>query len=719
MRRTTDRPRSRRAALLGALVGLATLLSLLVVAPSSAVDGAGENDLYLVTLRGPGTAGSVGFLTGTVRAARMQVEQDVVLDAVDAPAPLYRWTTALNGFAVTLDDDQVAALESDPTVATVERNEVRPLAGSATDLAPLLAKRLDDDRPRSGGAGTVIGIIDTGLAPESPLFAQVRHQRRADSFDGTCPEGQGWSSSECNGKLIGARWYVRGFGVDRLRATSTLSPRDTDGHGTQMASIAAGNAAVPVQVGGERLGLLGGLAPEAQLAVYKACWGAPDPDDDGCATADLVTAIDDATHDGVDVLNLSVGGPGRIDTVERALLGATEAGVVVVAAAGNGGSGSFSAHPSPWVTTVGGTTGDVRRGLVQLPRDLRSDATGDLSGAMLSRRTVGPARVVLGSDAAVDENRVDDARVCAPGSLDAASVADAIVVCERGRVGRTDKSRTVALADGAGMVLVNQRRGSVDFDVHSVPTIHLNVETGAQLTSWIEAHPEARLTLRSQGLVRRPARVAALTPSGDLRGGVLKPDLLAPATNVLGAVPDAIGTDDWAFVSGTSAASAYTAGVAAALLSRDRTPAEVRSALATTAKPVDGATALRTGAGRVRADAVDSPGLAYLVEPGDYRNWLTGARTDLNTASAMLTDDTMTFTRTVTNVGKRRLYFSSSARGFRSEVSVTPAALRLGPGESATYTFTVERRSPELDDGYVVWRGARGTKTRLPVVIGR
>ena len=182
MRRTTDRPRSRRAALLGALAGLATLLSLLVVAPSSAVDGAGDNDLYLVTLRGPGTAGSPGFLTGTGRAARMHGEQDAVLDAVDAPAPLYRWTTALNGFAVTLDDDQVAALESDPTVATVERNEVRPLAGSATDLAPLLAKRLDDDRPRSGGAGTVIGIIDTGLAPGGPLFAQVRHPRRGVSF---------------------------------------------------------------------------------------------------------------------------------------------------------------------------------------------------------------------------------------------------------------------------------------------------------------------------------------------------------------------------------------------------------------------------------------------------------------------------------------------------------------------------------------------------------
>ena len=74
---------------------------------------------------------------------------------------------------------------------------------------------------------------------------------------------------------------------------------------------------------------------------------APDPADDGCATADLVTAIDQATRDGVDVLNLSVGGPAGFDTVERALLGAAEADVVVVAAAGNAGDRAFAAHASP------------------------------------------------------------------------------------------------------------------------------------------------------------------------------------------------------------------------------------------------------------------------------------------------------------------------------------------------------------------------------------
>ena len=74
-----------------------------------------------------------------------------------------------------------------------------------------------------------------------------------------------------------------------------------------MASIAAGNAQVSVQVNDQRLGSYGGVAPQARVAAYKACWTAPDPADDGCSTADLVTAVDTAVRDRVDVLNLSVG----------------------------------------------------------------------------------------------------------------------------------------------------------------------------------------------------------------------------------------------------------------------------------------------------------------------------------------------------------------------------------------------------------------------------
>ncbi len=260
-------------------------------------------------------------------AARAQ--QDATLAGVGAPTPVYRWTTALNGYAVRLTADQARTLAADPAVASVEPDAVRRLAA-----APPGRRAASADLPRLGGAGVVVGLVDSGLWPDSPLFADVRGLgRSARDFRGSCATGPGWAADECDDKVVGAHWFVDGFGADRVRSGASLSPLDDDGHGTLMASIAAGNAGVTVKVPGQRAGLYAGTAPQARLAVYKACWTAPDPRDDGCSTADLVTAIDRAVADRVDVLNLSVDGgdgSGLIDTVDRALLGAAEADIVVV-----------------------------------------------------------------------------------------------------------------------------------------------------------------------------------------------------------------------------------------------------------------------------------------------------------------------------------------------------------------------------------------------------
>jgi subtilisin family serine protease len=420
------------------------------------------------------------------------------------------------------------------------------------------------------------------------------------------------------------------------------------------------------------------------------------------------------------VLNLSVGGPAGFDTVERALLGAAEADVVVVAAAGNAGNRAFAAHASPWVTTVGSTTGVARRGEVRL------GAHGPLAGAMASTRGIGPARVVRGDLVAAPGTSRAQARVCAPGSLDAARVAGTIVVCARGSIGRVDKSAAVQEADGVGMVLVNTDRAPVAADFHSLPTVHLDRADGATLRRWLADHPGGRATLRPIGVERSRPRLTPWSASGDPAAGVLKPDVVAPGVGVLGAVPPLVSATRWDFVSGTSAATAYTSGAAALLLSRHDWPASVvRSALATTAAPVGAANPLlRQGAGRVRAGHADSPGVAYVVPAGDYRDWLNGrlAHERLNTPSLLLDDDQASATRTITNVGRRAMYFSSTARGFtKHEVSVTPAAVRLGPGESARFTVRVGRAAAvqPLDDGWVTWRGANGTRARIPVLVSR
>ena len=521
---------------------------------------------------------------------------------------------------------------------------------------------------------------------------------------------------------MGAHWFVDGFGADRVRSGASLSPLDDDGHGTLMASVAAGNAGVTVKIPGQRAGLYAGAAPQARLAVYKACWTAPDPRDDGCSTADLVTAIDRAVGDRVDVLNLSVDGgddgSGVIDTVDRALLGAAEADIVVVAAAGNRGTQGYAAHAGPWVTSVGGTTGVTRRGAV-VAAGLR------LTGAMAAREASRPARLVLAARVPSAGTTASQSRYCLPGSLDAARVSGRIVVCERGRIGRVDKSEAVHRADGVGMVLLNTSRGQATADFHSVPTVHLTKDDGRLLRAWLRAHPGRRVELRPDGVARSPERLVAWTSSGDPTGAFLKPDVVATAVGVLGATPPSRLGRRWDLGSGTSVAAARTSGIAAALLSRhDWSAAEVRSALATTAGNVAGdPSLLRLGAGRTRAQAADRPGLVFGLDVAGYRSWLDGDvdGSDLNTPSALLRSNG-SISRTVTNVGTRSMYYSSTAAGFvRHQVSVTPAAIALAPGESATFTVTVAGSTgPQpLDDGWVTWLGANGNRVRIPVVIVR
>ena len=696
---------------------LAVALAALPSVASADEPAAEVTDLYLVALDGPGAAGDRGGATARSFREAARAQQDATLAGVGAPPPVYRWTTALNGYAVRLTADQARTLAADPAVASVEPDAVRRLAA-----APPGRRAASADLPRLGGAGVVVGLVDSGLWPDSPLFADVRGLgRSARDFRGSCATGPGWAADECDDKVVGAHWFVDGFGADRVRSGASLSPLDDDGHGTLMASIAAGNAGVTVKVPGQRAGLYAGTAPQARLAVYKACWTAPDPRDDGCSTADLVTAIDRAVADRVDVLNLSVDGgdgSGLIDTVDRALLGAAEADVVVVAAAGNRGTQGYAAHAAPWVTSVGGTTGTTRRGAV-VAAGLR------LSGAMAARQASRPARLVLAARVASPGTTASKSRYCLPGSLDAARVSGRIVVCERGRIGRVDKSAAVHRADGVGMVLLNTSRGQATADFHSVPTVHLAKDDGRLLRAWLRAHPGRRVELRPDGVARSPERLVAWTSSGDPTGAFLKPDVVATAVGVLGATPPSHLGRRWDLGSGTSVAAARTSGIAASLLSRhDWSAAEVRSALATSAGNVAGdPSLLRLGAGRTRAQAADRPGLVLGLDVADYRAWLDGDvdGDDLNTPSALLRSNG-SITRTVTNVGTRPMYYSSTASGFvRHEVSVTPAAIALAPGESTTFTVTVAGNAgPQpLDDGWVTWLGANANRVRIPVVIAR
>lgn len=700
----------RRHAALPALVG-ALLLAPLPALPSPAAagdDGAHGRSLHVVVLEGAGTSAGPDDRAAASTRAMLATQADV-LASVSAPAPVYQWTTALDGFAVELDADQAAALQTDPRVAVVEADAVRPLATlDPADVVP--GRREVPEAGPHDGAGTVIGFVDSGIDPSATVFAPASDLGSPPrGFRGSCadaPDDHGWSAADCTAKVVGAQHFVSGFGADRLAANDALSPRDTDGHGTQVAAVAAGTAATVVEVAGERLGRFTGVAPRARIASYKACWSAPDPADDGCSTADLVAAVDQATHDQVDVLNVSVGGPSRIDVLDLALLGAAEADIVVTAPAGNEGDVSYAAHPAPWVLTVGATTSPQPVGGVV------TDGGPRLTGAMAADRTVARRPLVLAAEAAADDAAPADARVCAPGSLDAAVVAGAVVLCERGRTSRVAKSRTVALADGAGMVLVNTRRGPTHADLHAVPTVHLGEHDGRRLARWARHGDAPEVRLVPRGVRRGADRVAPFSSPGDPTSSLLKPDLVSPGTGVLAAVPGS-----WELASGTSISAAVVSGRAAALLGRPGvTAAEVRSALVTAAA-ADAAPSLLRGAGRV--DAGRRPSLAYLTDSGGYRAWLAGRAAAINQPHALLSGGRTELRRTLTNVSDRSLLVRADLAGFRSAVLVHPAGAVLAPGEEVEFTVTLSSAPVHGDAGAVVWRTGRGEEISLAVVVTR
>ena len=106
-------------------------------------------------------------------------------------------------------------------------------------------------------------------------------------------------------------------------------------HGTAMAGIVGAK-------GQDNRGIIG-VAPDATLLGLRGCWQDPATGVGQCNTFSLARAVDFAARNGVQVLNMSLGGPydpllGKL--IETAVL---NHGMIVVAAAGQGGEESFPA----------------------------------------------------------------------------------------------------------------------------------------------------------------------------------------------------------------------------------------------------------------------------------------------------------------------------------------------------------------------------------------
>ena len=433
-----------------------------------------------------------------------------MLASIDSPATTYRWTTALNGFAADLTAEQVQALETNPRSRP---SRPTPCARWPVGSPPPERRRAQLARPRGVEAAAGLGrrhrlrrLRARARLPALRRRARPRHRprrllrrvharRRVDQPRRATAR----SSARAGG------W--RASAPTASAPPSASRPSTPIGHGTQVASVAAGNSDVSVRVNGRTMGDFGGVAPRARIAPYKACWAAPDPADDGCASADLVSAIDRATADGVDVLNVAVAGPTSIDTVERALLGAAEADIVVIGAAGNAGRTALAGHTSPWVTTVGATRGStLTRAGLDRPRsapDRRQPLAPQPSAPSASCWAPTPplpARAVE-TPASADPAHSTPAR--SPAAPSCACVAASAASTSPRPSPRPTASRWCWPTSGPVAVID---------DFHSVPTVQLAQRDGRRLVRWVRTHP--RTTVRHR---RRPPRARCRPRRGLVR----------------------------------------------------------------------------------------------------------------------------------------------------------------------------------------------------------
>jgi subtilisin family serine protease len=161
-----------------------------------------------------------------------------------------------------------------------------------------------------------------------------------------------------NRKLIGARSY-NGPGDDDDGLVNT--PRDMNGHGTHVASTAAGIMVPGASYHGLASGTAKGGSLGSRIAVYRICTP------NGCAGSSILAAFSDAIKDGVDILSLSLGSPAsrisdfKEDPIAIGAFHAVENGITVVCSAGNDGpSEKTVSNGAPWILTVAATTIDRR-----------------------------------------------------------------------------------------------------------------------------------------------------------------------------------------------------------------------------------------------------------------------------------------------------------------------------------------------------------------------
>jgi len=789
------------------------------------VEDPAATKVYIVQLRAPSAAEHHASLSKTYAAAtpgssaprprfdknsastqaytaKLDDEQQRVLSMAGSDArKIYSYKYGLNGFAARMRVAEAEKLADLDEVLNVWEDEVRPLATrhSANFLGLFDSTNGLRSKHALDGDGIIIGVIDSGIAPDHPALRDTRVADRPracrsswadtsflgkwlcrrfdklpdvpefeadESWHGECEVGERFDASNCNNKLIGARWFIDGAeDTGPIDQNEIRSPRDADGHGTHTATTAAGNS-TSASIFGTLIGDVEGMAPKARIAVYKACWLRPFQTRASCNTSDLARAIDAAVADGVDIINYSIGNSMREITApdDIALMAAAKAGVVAIVAAGNEGPNLAtigSPAGAPWVITAAASSrsGDssVEAFQVSAPPSIAGKYASKealFSPALSDRDPIEGTLVLVddGDDTLPSGSPGISSDGCQP-LINDADVSGNIALMQRSGCLFTDMVKNAEDA-GAIAVLVYNIAGDpiVMFGENGlvdIPALMIGQADANLILAELDADNEVTVVLEKSFLLTTTDN-GNIMASFSARGpgpvaDILKPDVTAPGVNIIaGFTPEpanATPGENFAYLSGTSMSTPHVTGVAALLRQAhpDWSPAAIRSALITSARQdlqlpdsIAAANPFDYGGGHIVPNAALQPGLVYDVSDDEYDAFACGVAspavtparcTDLAAAghsffardlnqpaisiSRLASQETVT--RRVSNVSdEAESYNIEIAAPPGISVNVAPPTISLGPGESANFDVTLTYESGPMDlwrFGSITWIG--------------
>ncbi|OIW01973.1 hypothetical protein TanjilG_14062 [Lupinus angustifolius] len=678
-----------------------------------------------------------------------------VADSNSAPKSiLHHYKRSFNGFVAKLTEEEADRMAGHDGVVSIFPSEKKQLHTTKSWDFIGFPQQV---QKTSAESNVIIGIIDTGIWPESASFNDKGFGPPPSKWKGTCQT----SNFTCNNKIIGAKYY-RVAGEGSLRTKDLKSARDPSGHGTHTASTAAGNPVSMASMLGLKQGTTRGGATSARIAVYKVCWF------DGCEDADILAAFDDAIADGVDILSVSLGstsGPQNYftDALSIGSFHAMRNRIFTVCSAGNSGpTPGTVTNLSPWsISVAAGTTNSKFVTKVKLGDNRTYEGisinTFDLKGEFYP--------IIYGGDAPNTTAGTDESSysLCSIKSLDQNLIKGKIVLCED-----TTYDGSGPLSAGAvGFLTQGQNYRDIPSSF-PLPGSYLDLKDAANVNDYIKSTRAPTATIyRSDEL---KDTMAPLVASFSSRGPnlvtpeILKPDIIAPGVNIIASwspISSISGVDgdnrvsQFNILSGTSMACPHVSGAAGYIKSFNPSwsPAAIRSALMTTAKHLSPLTdrdaEFGYGAGQIDPSKAVNPGLVYDADENDYINFLCGqgysSRTlqlitgDNNTCSKTTYGTTRdlnypsfalqvphfkpnvsgSFRRTVTNVGSPRSRYKATVIAPQGlKIHVIPSVLSFNSlGQKKTFVLTIDGTIEQpIVSASLVWNDGK-FKVRSPIVV--